>query len=62
MDPHITEDELADFIAWNDKAIKYISKMRGARPTVLSRRLALLEELRQRAFAKKPVQVEMFNG
>ena len=56
----ITDEELADFVAWLDRTVNYICDMRGVRRDTRSRRLALLEELRQRAFCKTPQQMEMF--
>lgn len=59
-DPAITEQELADFVAWLDRTINAVCDWRGAKRSTRARRIALLEELRQRAFAKKPEQMEMF--
>ena len=58
--PDITEDELADFVAWLARMIESLCDWRGVRRTTRHRRRLLLEELRKRAFAKKPEQMEMF--
>lgn len=59
MEP-ITEDELADFIAWLDKSVHYLCDIRGVKRSTRTRRLQLLEELRQRALCKTPQQMELF--
>ncbi len=56
----ITEDELADFVAWLERTINAVCDWRGAKRETRKRRIELLEELRQRAFAKKPIQMEIF--
>lgn len=60
MDNPISDDELADFVSWLDRTINAVCDWRGAKRSTRKRRLELLEELRQRAFAKKPVQMELF--
>lgn len=59
-DEPITEQELADFVAWLHRAINSLCDWRGARRSTRHRRMLLLEELRQRSLAKKIEQTEMF--
>ena len=56
----ISDQELADFIAWLDRMMAYHHKMRGTRQVVQRRHTELLEHLRHRAFAKIPYQTELF--